>query len=167
MSSALLPLFFALQTGNPLLKAASAVVTPLLKPVFKLETPLQTAITGALAKQDLNQIKAEIDDNIRKGCVVYTYALSPFSTEAIAVLESTGCKFEVIELGQEWFLLGPKASATRSQLGEMTGQTSLPHVFIGGEWVGGIFSGGTGGGGLSQLAESGELVNKLKGAGAL
>ena len=157
----------AVQSGNPALKAASKVITPLLKPIFKLQAPVQAALTGAFAQQDADQIKREIDEKLQSPCVVYTYALSPFSTDAIDVLESTNCKFEVVQLGQEWFLLGPKESAIRMQLADMTGQTSLPHVFIGGEWIGGMFSGGTSGGGLAQLAESGELENKLRAAGAL
>merc|ERR1712048_853904 len=95
-------------------------------------------------------------------CVVYSYSLSPFCTEAIALLESTGCKFKVVEQAPEWFLLGPKGSAIRAELGQMTGQTSFPHIFIGGDSVGGLFSRGTSGGGIASLAESGELEKKLK-----
>ena len=90
------------------------------------------------------------------------YGLSPFSTEAIALLKGTGAKFETIELGPEWFLLGPKASVKRAELEAMTGQSSLPHVFIGGEHVGGLATGP----GLAALQESGELSTKLSSAGA-
>jgi hypothetical protein len=41
----------------------------------------------------------------------------------------------------------------------------LPHVFIGGEWVGGLTTGGEGG--LSGLVERDELVSKLRKARAL
>ena len=154
------------KTPSPILKAASAIVTPLLGPVYKVEAPLQGAVLGALADRD--EVRAEIDETIGgNGCVIYTYALSPFSTEAIALLESTGCKFEKVELGLEWFLLGPKASIARQELGEMTGQTSLPHVFIGGEHVGGLYSDPNGGGGLAQLAEEDELLPMLQKARAL
>ena len=54
-------------------------------------------------------------------------------------------------------------SAARLELLEQTGQSSLPHVFIGGQHVGGLFTsppakpGSGGGGGLAALRESGEL----------
>ena len=35
--------------------------------------------------------------------VIYTYGLSPFSTEALRFLDETGCKYRKIELGPEWF----------------------------------------------------------------
>merc|ERR1712187_121377 len=99
-------------------------------------------------------------------CAVYSYTLSPFCQEAISLLDSTGCKCKVIEPAPEWFLLGPKGSAIRAELGQMTGQTSFPHIFIGGESVGGLFSGGASGSGIAGLAESGELVDMLTKAGA-
>ena len=46
----------------------------------------------------------------------------------------------------------------------MTGQSSLPHIFIGGESIGGL---STGTPGLAALLESGELEAKLKKAKAL
>ena len=93
--------------------------------------------------------------------------LSPFSTEAVGVLESTGAKFEKVELGPEGFLLGGKGSAIRNELGVMYGQTSLPHIFVGGEWIGGLYSGGPSGGGLAGLMKSGELDAMLQKAKAL
>ena len=95
--------------------------------------------------------------------LVYTYALSPFSSAAVALLEAEGVTHKVVPLGGEWFLLGKRGSAMRLELMERTGQSSLPHVFIGGKHVGGMFTSppdaetGKGGGGLAALRESGEL----------
>ena len=83
------------------------------------------------------------------------------------MIESTGAKFENYELGAEWFLLGAKGSAIRNELGAMYSQTSLPHIFVGGEHIGGLYSGGPSGGGLAALIESGELQPMLKKARAL
>ena len=80
----------------------------------------------------------------------------------MALLEAKGAKFEVKELGPEWFLLGPRASVKRAELEAMTGQSSLPHVFIGGEHVGGLATGP----GIATLDESGELDALLESAGA-
>ena len=56
---------------------------------------------------------------------------------------------EAIELGPEWFLLGPKASAMRAELAATTGQSSLPHCFVNGKSVGGLYSGNDIGEGLA------------------
>ena len=39
-------------------------------------------------------VKQEIAEDIKAPCVIYTYGLSPFSTEAVALLEAKGAKFE-------------------------------------------------------------------------
>ena len=105
----------------------------LLGPVFTLENKLQAAALGAIGCVDSSDVKQEIEDDIKAPCVIYTYGLSPFSTECKAFLDGVGCKYEAIELGPEWFLLGPKASAMRAELAATTGQSSLPHVFIQGK----------------------------------
>jgi len=138
---------------------------PLLKPIFSLEADLQAFVTN-LGRYDEQAVRVEIEETVNSApCVIYTYPLSPFSTEALAVLESTGCSFENVPLGLEWFALGPKGSATRVEMRKMFGQGSLPHVFIGGEWVGGLSTGADGG--LTGLVERGELVSRLKKAKAL
>eukprot|EP00746_Dinoflagellata_sp_MGD_P067625 gnl/MRDRNA2_/MRDRNA2_27917_c0_seq1.p1 gnl/MRDRNA2_/MRDRNA2_27917_c0~~gnl/MRDRNA2_/MRDRNA2_27917_c0_seq1.p1 ORF type:complete len:255 (+),score=52.58 gnl/MRDRNA2_/MRDRNA2_27917_c0_seq1:74-838(+) len=157
----------ALREENAVLKGASAVVTPLLKGIYAAQAPLQAKVLGAFGGPSEEEVRAEIDSTIKSNkVVIYSYPLSPFCTEAIALLESTGCKFTTIEPGQEWFLMGPKGSAIRAELGQMTGQTSLPHIFINGQSVGGLYSGGPSEGGIAGLAESGELLPMLKKAGA-
>lgn len=158
----------AVRKPNAVLKAGSLVVTPLLRPLFKYEAPLQETMVGWLpggaSRQETRAaLAAQVEGDT---VVVYTYTLSPFCTEAIRVLESTGCAFRVVELGLEWFLLGPKGSAARAELGRLTGQTSLPHIFIGGKSVGGLFSGGDENGGLDQLVRDGMLMGALADAGA-
>ena len=154
------------RSASPILGAASAGMG-LLKPVFKAESALQAAAFN-LGSYDKDEITAEIAQiSARAPVVILTYGLSPFSTEAVGVLESTGAKFEKVELGPEWFLLGGKGSAIRNELGVMYGQTSLPHIFVGGEWIGGLYSGGPSGGGLAGLMKSGELDAMLQKAKAL
>eukprot|EP00747_Dinoflagellata_sp_TGD_P220166 gnl/TRDRNA2_/TRDRNA2_92169_c0_seq1.p1 gnl/TRDRNA2_/TRDRNA2_92169_c0~~gnl/TRDRNA2_/TRDRNA2_92169_c0_seq1.p1 ORF type:complete len:283 (+),score=49.82 gnl/TRDRNA2_/TRDRNA2_92169_c0_seq1:35-883(+) len=150
------------------LKAASAAVTA-LKPIYSVEAPTQARVAaGAGYEQLREEVRKDIDSTLKSSpCVVYSYPLSPFCTEAIALLESTGAKVKVIEPGLEWFLLGPKGSVIRAELGEMTGQTSFPHIFIGGTSVGGLFSGGAGDTGIAGLADTGELQKLLQKAGAL
>ena len=67
-------------------------------------------------------------------------------------------------MGPEWFLLDGVGSAMRAELLERTGQSSLPHVFIGGDSVGGLYSGTPG---LRELMATGKLVPLLKEVGAM
>ena len=152
------------KAASPLISAAGVGMAA-LKPLFAFEADLQALVLN-LGSYDEAEVQAEIAETVSSApVVIYSYGLSPFSTEALAVLESTGCKFENKPLGLEWFLLGPKASATRVELRKMYGQGSLPHIFIGGEWVGGLSTGADGG--LSGLVESGALESKLRAARAL
>ncbi|EOD32382.1 hypothetical protein EMIHUDRAFT_456096 [Emiliania huxleyi CCMP1516] len=115
--------------------SAAGKAMPLLGPVFSVEADLQAALTN-FGSYDPEEVRAEIASTLSSApVVVYTYGLSPFSSEVVAILESTGCQFKNVELGAEWFALGGKGSATRVELRKLYGQGSLPHVFIGGEWA--------------------------------
>lgn len=143
-------------TPNPTIGLAAKGME-LLKPVFKLEAELQAAALGAIGKVNKDELVMEINDLKRKNkALIYTYGLSPFSNEALNILEGTGYEFAEIELGAEWFALGGKGSMTRVALSEMVegGATSLPKIFIGGECIGGCSE-------LSALSESGELDSLL------
>jgi glutaredoxin-related protein len=148
--------------GRGILKPAGKAMG-LLGPVFSLENRLQAQLLGA-DDTDLAAARKEIEDFISKnGVVVFTYGLSPFSGEALALLDAAGADYEKVELGLEWFLLGKKESAMRAELLAMTGQSSLPHVFIAGKHVGGLFSGPPEGGpGIAALQEAGELEGLLQ-----
>jgi glutaredoxin len=152
---------------NPVLGIASLGMG-LIKPIFKAEAALQATVLSLGSEDVREEARAQIEtDRSSAPVVVYTYGLSPFSTECKAFLDKVGCKYEAIELGPEWFLLGPKASAMRAELAATTGQSSLPHVFIQGKSVGGLYSANDVGEGLSALQKSGELATMLKAAGAL
>jgi len=94
--------------------------------------------------------------------VMYTYGLSPFSGEAKKVLDQYDV--EIIELGAEWFLLGPGASEQRLALADNSPnlQTSLPHLFVNGESLGGLSTGGRDNAGILGLEKSGDLEKLLK-----
>jgi glutaredoxin-related protein len=131
----------------------------LLAPVFKLEAKLQADLLGA-EENDYRAARDEIENAISSNnVVIYTYGLSPFSSEATALLRDVGCTdYKQIELGPEWFLLDAKNSAMRVELLAKTGQCSLPHIFIGGKHIGGLYTGTENGGpGLAALRETGEL----------
>ena len=139
----------------------------LAKPLFAVEAKVQAEILGDDSAK--SAAEAQLDSDIASApVVVYTYGLSPFSTECIAFLDETGAEYRKIELGLEWFLLGGQHSWVRALLLERYGVSSLPHVFIGGQSVGGLYSGNAQGkGGLVELKKQGQLTTLLKEAKAL
>jgi len=152
--------------GQPALTRAAlgvgSAVLGLAEPAFAAEARWQSETLADEA--DVTAARAELDAEVGSApVVVYTYGLSPFSSEALALLDGTGATYRSIELGPEWFLLNGRASAKRTELLERTGQSSLPHVFVGGQSIGGLYSGTPG---LAVLQQQGELRDLLQEAGA-
>eukprot|EP00559_Dactyliosolen_fragilissimus_P009269 CAMPEP_0184855982 /NCGR_PEP_ID=MMETSP0580-20130426/1141_1 /TAXON_ID=1118495 /ORGANISM="Dactyliosolen fragilissimus" /LENGTH=184 /DNA_ID=CAMNT_0027350707 /DNA_START=13 /DNA_END=567 /DNA_ORIENTATION=- len=156
-------LFFLSSTGAYSPNAAITTAAKgmgLLKPVFKAEALLQAALLGAIGNVDKEEVDNKIAENKSKNnALIYTYGLSPFSTEALNILEASGYEFTEVKLGLEWFTLGPEESVTRVALSEESedGSTSLPKIFIGGKCIGGCDE-------LSTLVNSGELESVMKAA---
>jgi len=73
-----------------------------------------------------------------------------------------GARFEAVEINQL-----PEGKGLKVELQRRTGQSSVPQVFIGGEFVGGCNNGPRPGMGVVPLKQSGELAQKLRAAGAL
>jgi glutaredoxin 3 len=129
---------------------------------------LQAKVTGGLSEDSdayqeqleaaIREIKAE---TTAESVVIYTYEWSPFSSETKALLDRLNVKYNEISLGKEWIpgLIGPDGSIKRVALLEMTGQSSLPHVFVGGKAIGGLFGGEPG---LVPALENGDLLDMLK-----
>merc|ERR1712205_228903 len=129
----------AVRKANPALKVASAGMG-LIKPIFAAEAKLQGQLLGAIAQVSMDDVVAEIEEaKAQNPCLIYTYKLSPFSTEALALLDASGYEYTNIELGLEWFVLGGRGSQTRVALAGMcdNGASSLPKIFIGGKPLGG------------------------------
>ena len=74
----------------------------LLKPAFAAEARWQAETFGDDAARAA-AIKKLDEESGSAPVVIYTYGLSPFSTEALRFLDETGCKYRKIELGPEWF----------------------------------------------------------------
>lgn len=145
---------------NETLQAASKVITPLLKPVYAYIAPLQAA--GGGEEYDERATRKVIEEEISSAhVVIYTYELSPFCTEATALLGNLGIEYKEISLGKEWIpgLIAEGGAAKRAALGGMTGQTSLPHVFVNGKSVGGLFSGTPG---IVPALEEGKFVSMVE-----
>jgi len=76
------------------------------------------------------------------------------------VLDAKGVSYKVVECDEV-----EGGAAIRAMLGRRTGRTSMPSVWVGGEFVGGCNDGGLGG--VITLDDKGTLNPMLKKAGAL
>ena len=146
---------------NELLQWASDTIIPLVSPLFSSLAPIQAGSNRedtASYQQELEAAKSNIEDETKANAVVvYTYKLSPFCTEATSLLDNLGIEYKEISLGLEWIpgLITPEGSLKRAALLDMTGQSSLPHVFVGGKSIGGLFSGEPG---LVPALDQGKLL---------
>lgn len=96
-------------------------------------------------------------------CVMLTWENSPSCKSAVTAMDSCGYEYSIVRLDDPW----SEGNPIRAEVGKMVGKTSVPMVFIGGEYVGGFDSGVSDEApGLVQLAFKGNLQAKLEAAGA-
>ncbi|KAL7442053.1 hypothetical protein ACHAXM_011280 [Skeletonema potamos] len=122
------------------------------------------AITIA-GEYDTDAVKAEIQEHINSApCVMFTWEASPACKKAIKYLDIAGAKYKVVRLDDPW----ESGNPIRAELGKMVGRSSVPCIFIGGEYVGG-FDGGVGdeSPGILEMAFKGTLRQKLMAVGSL
>ena len=146
---------------SELLQWISEIVLPLAKPIFAALTPVQAGASQDDAEAYERTIAQEMEI-IQSAAsshpvLIYTYELSPFSFECKALLDSCSIPFKEISLGQEWIpgMIQEGGSITRAALLQMTGQSSLPHIFVNGKSIGGLFTGTPG---LLPALEEGSLT---------
>merc|ERR1719352_373207 len=97
--------------------------------------------------------------------VMFTWKSSPACKKAIKYLsEVQGVQPKIIRLDDPWSEGNPR----RAALGRLTGKSSVPSIWIGGEYIGGCEDGvGSDAPGLVPLAFKGQLQSKLEAAGAI
>ncbi|KAF3044870.1 Glutaredoxin [Didymella pomorum] len=96
------------------------------------------------------KVQSIIDEN---AVAVFSKSYCPYCRQAKQLLSDKGAKFYAIELDQV-----DDGSAIQSALAELTGQSTVPNIFIAQKHIGGN----------SDLqAKKGELPNLLKDAGAV
>mmetsp|Transcript_2679 Transcript_2679/g.6191 ORF Transcript_2679/g.6191 Transcript_2679/m.6191 type:complete len:212 (+) Transcript_2679:195-830(+) len=114
---------------------------------------------------DVDAVNAKLDELIASApAVMFIWEASPFSKKAIRAMEMIGADVKIVRLDDPW----DEGNPLRAELGRKTGRTSVPCIFIGGEYVGG-YDGGVGeeSPGIVDLAFQGKLLSKLEAAGAL
>jgi len=91
-----------------------------------------------------------------------TIYLTPLFIKAKALLDEKGAKYTVLELDKE-----ADGKAIRAEMGDLLGRTSVPAVWIQGEFVGGCNDGPSKFNGLNNLNSNNQLDSMLKSAGAM
>ena len=87
--------------------------------------------------------------------MVFSKSYCPFCTKAKQVLNSINVKYELIELDED-----PNGAEIQQALEQLTGQRTVPNVFVGQKSIGG-------GSETAALHAQGKLVPMLKDVGAL
>ena len=124
------------------------------------------SVANALAGEyDRGAARAKIEEIVGAApLVVFSWDASPFSQKALKALAMTGAEVKNVGLDDPW----AEGHPLRAELGRMTGRTSVPSVWIGGEYCGGYDDGPSGDApGLMTLAFQGTLLPKLEAAGAM
>lgn len=110
---------------------------------------------------DAAAIRARLDGLIADNPVLMlSFTTCPFCIKAKEVLDAKKTKYTVVELDTD-----PDGKAMRAEMGDLLGRTSVPAIWIGGQFVGGCNDGPMGG--VVKLNDSGELDSLLKGAAAI
>lgn len=114
---------------------------------------------------DAEKTKEKMEGLIKSApCVIFTWEKSPSCVKALKAFELLNANVKLYRLDDPW----SEGNPLRAELGKKVGRTSVPFVFINGEYIGG-YDGGTGDDkpGMVDLAFQGKLHDLLKEAGAL
>ena len=104
------------------------------------------------------KVKNYINNNL---VVVFSFSACPFCTKAKGIFNDKRTEYKVVEFDKM-----DDGSALRAELSDILGgRTSVPAIFVDGEFIGGCNDGGKGG--LVPLDETGELDILLKKVGAI
>ena len=125
----------------------------------------QSVAIALAGDYDEEAVKSKIQDEIDSAPVVmFTWEASPACKKAIKYLDVAGAKYKVVRLDDPW----SEGNPIRAELGKRVGRSSVPCIFIGGNYVGG-FDGGVGEAspGILEMAFKGTLREKLGEVGAL
>lgn len=127
---------------------------------------MKQSMANVLAGEyDQEAIQAKIDETIASApCVMFAWERSPSCVQAKEAFETMGIsdQVKVVPLDDPW----DKGNPIRAELGKRVGRSSVPCIFIGGNYVGG-FDGGVSdqAPGIQTMAFQGKLRPALEAAG--
>jgi glutaredoxin len=125
----------------------------------------QTMANVIAGDYDVEAVRTRIQQDINAApLVLFTWELSPPCQKAIKALDLTGADYKVVRLDKPW----NEGNPIRAELGKRVGRSSVPMVFLKGEYVGG-YDGGVDDNapGLVAMAFQGTLLPRLVQTGAL
>ena len=110
---------------------------------------------------DASAIRGKMDNLINENPVLmFSFTTWPYCIKAKAILDEKGAKYKVLELDQL-----DDGKAIRAEMGDLLGRTSVPAIWISGEFIGGCNDGPMGG--INTLNANNKLDGMLKAAGAM
>lgn len=125
----------------------------------------QSVAIAIAGDYDEAEVQSKIKESIDSApCVMFTWEASPACKKAIKYLDIAGASYKIVRIDDPW----SEGNPIRAELGKMVGRSSVPCIFVGGQYVGG-FDGGVGedSPGILEMAFKGTLREKLKEAGSL
>lgn len=161
-----------LRAASPQLMASEESPADKLQKAFKLFQEGNSAggfkqgVADALAGEyDRDSVTAQVKEIVASApLVIFTWQASPACKKALKYLDMAGVAPKIVRLDDPWEEGNPK----RAALGRLTGRTSVPSIWIGGEYIGGCEDGPSENApGLVPMAFKGTLRSKLEKAGAL
>ena len=128
---------------------------------FDTKQSIADAIAG---EYDRDAVTAEVTAAASSApLVLFTWDSSPACKKALKYIEETGVSPSIVRLDDPW----DKGNVMRAALGRLTGKSSVPSIWIGGEYIGGCDDGPSDAApGLVPMAFRGTLQAKLEAAGA-
>jgi glutaredoxin 3 len=128
-----------------------------------LQQAKQALVQSLAGDYDATAIRAQLNGWIaQEPVLMLSFQTCPFCIKAKSILDEKKAKYHVVELD-----VHPNGKAIRAELGKMLGRTSVPAIFINGNFVGGCNDGGSGNGGIVQLDQTGELNVLLRAVRAI
>lgn len=132
----------------------------------KAGSDFKQSIANVLAGDyDQDAAKAEAMEFIQSApLVMFTWENSPSCKKAKAAFEMTGANVKIVRFDDPW----AKGNILRAEIGKMVGRSSLPMIFLNGEYIGG-YDGGVSekAPGILKLAFQGTLLPKLQEGNAM
>mmetsp|Transcript_16366 Transcript_16366/g.35555 ORF Transcript_16366/g.35555 Transcript_16366/m.35555 type:complete len:236 (+) Transcript_16366:144-851(+) len=132
--------------------AASRLSEVMAGPGYAFKQWVADIVAGEFDEESVNEkVDAFVSDN---SVAMFSFTTCPFCRRAKDFLEEKGVPYVALELDN---LEKNEGNEIRAVLGRKTRRTSVPAIFINGEFIGGCNDGP----GLMTLAETGELDEKL------
>jgi glutaredoxin 3 len=124
-----------------------------------------TAACAIAGEYDATAVHEKAEDIIKSyPCVMFSWESSLSCKQAVEAFDKVGADVKIVRLDDPW----DEGNPIRAEIGKMVGKSSVPMIFIDGEFVGGYDAGvSEDAPGILDMAFKGTLRPKLETAGAM